>query len=376
MFIITILDILISSFIVTPLLITFWWGTWSYQVYSNSFPVSWSLYISTVLIFLLTLLREPLYEKRMSGVLGLLIARIYIYLFAILCITQWNALFTILDLTMNIQMTLITVAISITLMSYLRSLGTLLGPPYFLFLDHKRKTVFIYPTMFQKGSTENLWVYLLDCVFSVCVIGMLVVFVWRGCWTILDTYLYPENIVLSTWMSLGIGYTIVGITFALQPPMKYLATELSGIPRMLIVDIYLLFSFCGTVNVWRGIWKIQDLYFFPEKPELSYALSHFVPFLLLVLINSSNSILVRGVYIDGEEAGAQCVDFPCYYLRLIFQSKRKDKILREAEKKSGEKDEQRLSEGEVLIQVGVDPVDPNWKNKSINNFCSPEVNQH
>ncbi|XP_014273211.1 uncharacterized protein fusl isoform X3 [Halyomorpha halys] len=325
MFIITILDILISSFIVTPLLITFWWGTWSYQVYSNSFPVSWSLYISTVLIFLLTLLREPLYEKRMSGVLGLLIARIYIYLFAILCITQWNALFTILDLTMNIQMTLITVAISITLMSYLRSLGTLLGPPYFLFLDHKRKTVFIYPTMFQKG---------------------------------------------------GIGYTIVGITFALQPPMKYLATELSGIPRMLIVDIYLLFSFCGTVNVWRGIWKIQDLYFFPEKPELSYALSHFVPFLLLVLINSSNSILVRGVYIDGEEAGAQCVDFPCYYLRLIFQSKRKDKILREAEKKSGEKDEQRLSEGEVLIQVGVDPVDPNWKNKSINNFCSPEVNQH
>ncbi|CAH1407051.1 unnamed protein product [Nezara viridula] len=375
--VITVVDILISSFIVTPLLICFWWGTWSFQIYSNAFPILWSLYISTGLVFVFTLLREPLYEKRMPGVVGLLIARIYIYAFALCCITQFYAAFTILDRLMDVRMTIISVVIGVFLMSYLRSLGTLLGPPYFLFLDHKRKTVFIYPTMFQKGSTGNFWFYLLDCVFSVCIIGMLVVFVWRGCWTLLDIFLCPDNMVLSTWMSLGIGYTIVGITFALQPPMKYLANELSGISRMLIVDTYLLFSFCGTVNVWRGVWKFQDIYFFPENPALSYALSHFVPFLLLVLINSSNSILVRGVYIDGEEAGAQCVDFPCYYLRLIFQSKRKEKIIREAEKMKGaEKVEQRLSEGEVLIQVGVNPNEPSWKNKSINNFCSPEVNQH
>jgi len=44
-----------------------------------------------------------------------------------------------------------------------------------------------------------------------------------------------------------------------------------------------------------------------------------VPFLLLVLINCSNTLLVRGVYIDGEEPGGKCVDFPTYYLRMFFQ---------------------------------------------------------
>lgn len=35
--------------------------------------------------------------------------------------------------------------------------------------------------------------YLLDCAFSVGVVGTLVVFVWRGVWILFDLYLYPEN---------------------------------------------------------------------------------------------------------------------------------------------------------------------------------------
>lgn len=51
----------------------------------------------------------------------------------------------------------------------------------------------------------------------------------------------------------------------------------------------------------------------------SFLLTHLVSFLILMLINSSNSILVRGVYLDCEEQGDQCVDFPTYYVRLFFQ---------------------------------------------------------
>jgi len=56
-----------------------------------------------------------------------------------------------------------------------------------------------------------------------------------------------------------------------------------------------------------------------EKPEASYWITHGGCLVLLVLINCSNSILVRGVYIDAEEEGGNCVVFPCYYLRLFFQ---------------------------------------------------------
>lgn len=134
--------------------------------------------------------------------------------------------------------------------------------------------------------------------------------------------------------------------------MMSVVQRMSGCCRVLVVDMYHLFSFLGTVNVWRGVWNLLNHYFLPgEKghchgrvrrfsivgsrvrasvdyhfvsshagnPEASYWISHLLPFLLLVLLNSANSILVRGVYIDAEEEGGQCVEFPIYYLRLFFQ---------------------------------------------------------
>lgn len=47
--------------------------------------------------------------------------------------------------------------------------------------------------------------------------------------------------------------------------------------------------------------------------------------ILLILLNCSNSVLVRGVYIDAEEPAGQCVIFPVYYIRLFFQKERTKK---------------------------------------------------
>lgn len=65
--------------------------------------------------------------------------------------------------------------------------------------------------------------------------------------------------------------------------------------------------------------KITVTINFSGAPITSYWVSHIACFGFLVLLNSSNSILVRGVYIDAEEDGTQCVDFPCYYVRLLVQ---------------------------------------------------------
>lgn len=42
-------------------------------------------------------------------------------------------------------------------------------------------------------NTRDWSLYLLDCAFSVGVVGTLVVFVWRGVWMLFDIYLFPEN---------------------------------------------------------------------------------------------------------------------------------------------------------------------------------------
>lgn len=59
-----------------------------------------------------------------------------------------------------------------------------------------------------------------------------------------------------------------------------------------------------------------------------------VSIVFLAMLNCSNSVLVRGVYIDAEEKGGQCAIFPVYYIRLFFQKERnkKQRKLNDAEK--------------------------------------------
>lgn len=58
---------------------------------------------------------------------------------------------------------------------------------------------------------------------------------------------------------------------------------------------------------------------------MSYWITHIIPFLLLAALKCSNSILVRGVFIDGEGEGAESVHLPINYVRLHFLRERRKK---------------------------------------------------
>lgn len=58
---------------------------------------------------------------------------------------------------------------------------------------------------------------------------------------------------------------------------------------------------------------------------MSNNISHIVSFVLLAMLNCSNSVLVRGVFIDAEEPAGQCVIFPVHYIRLFVQKERTKK---------------------------------------------------
>jgi len=56
-------------------------------------------------------------------------------------------------------------------------------------------------------------------IFSV-LIGLAVVAFWRGCWRLMDMYLFPNNYQLSGWISLIIGAGIlVGTHYAVKELM-------------------------------------------------------------------------------------------------------------------------------------------------------------
>ncbi|XP_063982798.1 uncharacterized protein LOC135165439 isoform X4 [Diachasmimorpha longicaudata] len=242
-----------------------------------------------------------------------------------LVVGHWCGMWGLMDfykLPVDAALTLVLLAILIIL----KSSRNLLAPPFIIAVDIP-PLVFNFPTRYRANS-RDCTLYILDCAFSVGVVGTLVVFVWRGIWVLLDNHLFPDNREYSAIGSMVIGYIIVAITFCFQPVMRYVCSRLQGLSRLLAADAFLVLSFLGTVNVWRGIWGLLEVWLFPENMELSCWITHAGCFLFLGLLNCSNSILVRGVYIDAEEEEGKCVVFPCHYLRLFFKIEREKKEAR------------------------------------------------
>lgn len=75
-----------------------------------------------------------------------------------------------------------------------------------------------------------------------------------------------------------------------------------------------------------------------------------------MLLNCANSVLVRGVYIDAEEEGGQCVVFPCYYLRLYFQKERVKKRKKHLESLSAGGDMEAPGAQPLLVKQGAIPT--------------------
>ncbi|EGI58386.1 PREDICTED: uncharacterized protein LOC105152943 isoform X1 [Acromyrmex echinatior] len=336
--ILTILDTIFSALVAAPAVVGYWRGTWElsdFYVYPDEPVLSSfaSITIGFTGLFVFSVLQHGLDDilhpdkHRLSYYLG---SRVYTGVFGFCCVNAWRGAWNALDIYTELMPgTVFAITIvSLLALGIMRAVRNVSAPPFSLVLD-SCPGYFEVQTMFRVNNTRDWSLYLLDCAFSVGVVGTLVVFVWRGVWILIDIYLFPENPEYSALGSLAIGYFIVIVTFCLQPLMRYICARLQGLVRLMVADVFLFLSFLGTVNVWRGIWNALDLWLLPDNPELSCWITHVGCFVFLVLLNCSNTILVRGVYIDAEEEKGQCVVFPCHYLRLFFKIEREKKQARQ-----------------------------------------------
>ncbi|KAJ2950185.1 hypothetical protein O0L34_g11543 [Tuta absoluta] len=326
-------DVLFASIVVAPAVVTYWKSTWSLMdlfVLPNE-PIASAAACAAFGLgvgFILCVFQSQL-SKYLSPDNGRLtyyvLSRLYTYLSGVACVGAWRGVWNLLnECTGDSARTLTSTTAAATLsLAALRSLRNVCAAPFAVAVDAPQD-YFDIPTMFRTSSRETA-LYVLDCVFSVTVVGSLVVFVWRGSWALLDIFLCPSDPVRSLCYSLIIGYSLVVATFTLQAPMRWAAARLHGAPRLLLADVYHLLAFLATVNVWRGIWGLLDIYLFPDTPKISNWCSHAISLFLLILLNCSNTLLVRGVYIDAEEPAGECVVFPCHYLRLFIHKERTKK---------------------------------------------------
>uniref|UniRef100_A0A0A9WKM9 Light-independent protochlorophyllide reductase subunit N n=1 Tax=Lygus hesperus TaxID=30085 RepID=A0A0A9WKM9_LYGHE len=185
----TLLDIGLSCFIITPLVVTFWATVWEFIFrYPDWFPLWWTLGVSWALQIAVTLLRDILYEihVKIRGWHFKIVSRLYIYLYCLVGLTGWRALWFLMEKYFDLRHTAVGLAVCLVPFVVISgSVNNLLALPYSVGVDHDRTSLYKYNTVFNVESTQNLGWYLLDCVFSVCVVGTLVVSVWRGHWSLL-----------------------------------------------------------------------------------------------------------------------------------------------------------------------------------------------
>ncbi|CAF4894117.1 unnamed protein product [Pieris macdunnoughi] len=334
-------DAVFASVVVAPLVVAVWRSSLgNMELHANMFPYAQNFILGILIHCCFSIAKTRLFSRSVDawgeGKAGRwlrerVLSRFYTFIFILSNVMHWRGGWGLMDTMVaailpNDQdphrpvLIATYLIVCVVLILVLRSTRNLLAPPYIVVTDGKHPT-YIFTTRFQKSSKETA-LYILDCVFSATVVGSLVVFVWRGLFALIDIYLYPDDPAKSCWTSLVVGYSVVVVTFSLQAPMRWAVARLQGVPRLLIADVYHLLSFASTVNVWRGVWGLLDIYFLPDSPHLSNWSCLIVSLALLMLLNCSNSILVRGVYIDAEEPAGECVIFPCHYLRLFIHKKR------------------------------------------------------
>uniref|UniRef100_A0A1A9WUD2 Fuseless n=1 Tax=Glossina brevipalpis TaxID=37001 RepID=A0A1A9WUD2_9MUSC len=333
-------DVLLSCILIAPCVIAYWRGTWELVgviLFPKNAPLSalCSFLIGGIGHLSFTLFQRLLTDNIHPDKHRLtyyVISRCYTYVFGVVCVNMWRGAWVLCDWLTSADSLIIICVVTLVALLFLiatRTVRNLGAAPYSVIMDHK-SDYFQVETMFRIPSFRQPGLYLMDALFSIFVIGTLVVIAWRGLWGVMDLTLYPHDKVKSARGSLVkvpmMGCITVTLTYILHPIIRWMCDHIDGICKLIICDIYYLAEFYGAVNTWRGIWNLLDVYVYPDNLILSYCVTHIVPFLLLAALKCSNSILVRGVYIDAEGEGSDSVNIPINYIKLHFQRERDKRL--------------------------------------------------
>lgn len=125
----------------------------------------------------------------------------------------------------------------------------------------------------KQKLTSTKYVKIFDQIFSLIILAPAVVGYWRGTCNLLDIFLYPENELISSWISFVIG--IIGHLFftIFQNSFKnFLNPEKSRILYYIGSRLYtIVFAFI-CVNSFRGVWQLLEFYTAYNKQIIGFTI--------------------------------------------------------------------------------------------------------
>lgn len=144
------------------------------------------------------------------------------------------------------------------------------------------------------------------------IVGTLVVFEWRGIWTLLDHLIYPDNLKLSVILSLIFGYTVCILVDMAQPVAvgfsAYLERANKWWLRLTFEATYLFIAKVAVLAAWRGIWISCDEVILKPDQVINIQNAWITVASVYVLASAmlhANSFFILEVNIDGGMADGQ-----------------------------------------------------------------------
>ncbi|UJR23408.1 hypothetical protein I4U23_026415 [Adineta vaga] len=301
---------LVAGLLVFPLLILFWQAGWNFMVEWLLTPTGkhWIvlplLYVLAQCIFLAVYLsQDRLYDflhKQKSKLFIAIILQLHTLMTSSTYIIQWVSMWTLWDRYTSGDWLLMLIVSIAAILAVIITMGhpcDLVCAPFILSYDSIEYNIRI-GTPFQTEKISERLAHFLNYIFYEFIMSLLSILAWRGSYTLLDVFLYPNDPFKSAGLSLCFGYPLYFLLMYTQS----CSDKICSLPTFfylnypsLIRNIRHLAAFFACVLLWRGFWLLFDTYVVTiplalKSPYLFYILCMSISFLILSLIKTASSI--------------------------------------------------------------------------------------
>jgi len=312
------IDLIFSAFIVGPLTIVYWRGTFNFitqnvmnaetdMTTSEKYYRAGTLFlVGLVVRIVLDLVKHyiVLNLQHLHISIRLVIKCLVLYSESLFGVCMWVGMFNIMytgpkTYWYSLVSTLI---ISSFLLMNLRAFHCSGGTPLHLLRDTDNE-VFNAKSYFNTKLDEGFGWVMADTVFSYLVIHGLLICSWWAIWELENNYILARMEItvkdIQAWDSIAISAILV---MAVLPAHRYIERNISAENTLRVQsNIVAVMGFLSAVNYWRGFWSLLDFFFLPSLPDLeNQIISHVLGFFLLFLIGASRSLTTRS-YKDPEQ---------------------------------------------------------------------------
>lgn len=156
----------------------------------------------------------------------------------------------------------------------------------------------LWRTQQQTKPVSSLFVFQRFANFLIvsCVITPFVLSFWRGTWYVLDLFVFPQDVVLSGWITLSTSF---GTIFSVLLVENYFKAYLDRQRRKHQLYLMLFYPLSVlSVASWRGLWTLIDYY--TTISFISGIVKHAVGFTIVLAAKAPSSIVAVPCYCSSE----------------------------------------------------------------------------